>query len=608
MSESLSLLSEPELDGYLRRIGYRGIPDGSPQALAELQSCHLQAVPYENFDILNGIPLSLEIPRLYEKIVNRGRGGYCFELNALFGWLLRELGYKVTDCIARFWRDESNPPPKPRHQVLIVEIGADSFLCDVGVGGIVPRFPLRLMDGAEQAQEEECYLLKRVPVFGWMLSERRRGQWREIYSFTGEPQLPKDFVMASFWCEHAPESKFKAAPIAAIRTSQGRNTLASGEFRIFNAAEVHVFSPKTRAAYKEALIQYFGIHVEPPFQTGEVYFMRAGLYIAPENVAAGNLEISPRTVNEARIKVSYAGICGTDMMIYAGKHPRAMAPLAMGHEFAGVVEAIGENGLFHIGDRVVIEPTLSCGRCPACASGQSHVCGTLKLIGIDKHGGFAEYVHVPVDRLHRIPDGLSDAHAALAEPVAVAFHAVRRSSLKLGDHVLLLGAGPIGLLIGRMAQLAGAAQVMISDISPFRLEIARSFGMIPLHAGETNIAAEVGKRTGGAGADTVFEVAGTQGTAQQMVQFVKTQGQIVVVSVYKQPPTVDLAAMHFREISLTTTRCYSTQDFRTAIQLMASGSLEVEPFISHILPLEEVAEGFRLMKNPEVSLKVLLQP
>ncbi|MDF2815911.1 MAG: acetyltransferase, partial [Paenibacillus sp.] len=177
---------KPEVQAYLNRIGYSGPLDGSAAALAGLQDCHLHSVPYENLDILNGIPLSLDIPRLLDKIVDRKRGGYCFELNALFGWLLRELGYSVTDLLARFWRDEINTPPMRRHQVLRVEVEGVPYLCDVGVGGIVPRQPVKLIEGLEQQQGDELYRLEFDTYFGWVLCEWKHEQWKRIYSFTNE--------------------------------------------------------------------------------------------------------------------------------------------------------------------------------------------------------------------------------------------------------------------------------------------------------------------------------------------------------------------------------------------------------------------------------------
>ncbi|MEK4973684.1 alcohol dehydrogenase catalytic domain-containing protein [Niallia sp. FSL R7-0648] len=336
--------------------------------------------------------------------------------------------------------------------------------------------------------------------------------------------------------------------------------------------------------------------------------MKAALYLSEKNLVVGTLNKPTIQPGEALIKVSSAGICGTDMMIFFGKHPRAKAPLAMGHEFSGVIQKINGESEFNIGDRIVVEPTISCGKCEACLSGNSHVCKTLGLIGIDSHGGFAEYVAVPLHRLHKVPDKLSDAHAALTEPVAVGIHTVRRSNVKVGDTVLVLGAGPIGLLIAMTSRLAGADKIYISDVSPYRLSKAEELGFIALDGKKIDVVEEVKTATKGIGADVVFEVAGNNITAQQMVHACRTQGQIVVVSVYKQPPTVDLAAMHFRELSLTTTRCYSHSDFAAAISMMASGQIDVSPLISHELSLDEVEKGFQLMTNPEESLKILIQP
>jgi arylamine N-acetyltransferase len=236
--------------------------DGSFQNLAKLQECHLHSVPYENLDILRRIPLSLEIQDLIEKIVVHRRGGYCFELNALFGWLLRELGYSVTDFMARFWKDEPDLPPKRRHHVLKVEVGDAFYLCDVGVGGIVPRLPLKMVEGLEHVQGDECYHLARDPYFGWILCELKYGKWSWLYSFTKEPQLPKDFIMATYWCENAVDSIFTKDAMVAIRTNEGRNTIASKEFRIFTLDGVRAFTPLTKEEYDEALRTYFGIIID----------------------------------------------------------------------------------------------------------------------------------------------------------------------------------------------------------------------------------------------------------------------------------------------------------------------------------------------------------
>jgi 2-desacetyl-2-hydroxyethyl bacteriochlorophyllide A dehydrogenase len=336
--------------------------------------------------------------------------------------------------------------------------------------------------------------------------------------------------------------------------------------------------------------------------------MKTGIYSSPKTVAPMTLEKPIIQENEALVKVAYAGICGTDMMIYSGQHPRAEAPLIMGHEFCGVVEDIGQGHDFQKGDRVIIEPLLSCGKCAACKAGQAHVCANLKYIGIDQDGGFTEYATIPVDRLKYLPDSVTDEAAALTEPLAVAIHTVRRSSLKVGDTVAILGAGPIGLLIGLIAKEAGASEILISDVSPYRLKIASELGFTVVNAMNESIVETVKSYTNQVGADVVFEVAGNQITADQMINCIKFQGEIVVVSVYKKAPTINLTAMHFREISLKTTRCYSPDDFTKAIDLLEKKTFDVSLLISHILPLDEIEQGFQLMQNTDSSLKILFQP
>lgn len=252
---------KPDVAAYLNRIGYDGPLDGSAKALAGIQERHLHSVPYENFDIMAGIPLSLEIPDLLDKIVYRRRGGYCFELNALYKWLLEEIGYPVISYFARFWRDEPNPPPKRRHHVLKVKAEGEYYLCDVGVGGIIPRWPIKMVEGLVQRQGDESYRLERDDYYGWVLCELRNGKWEWLYSFTEEQQLPKDFIMATYWCENSPDSIFINDAMVAIRTSEGRNTISGKEFRIFTGDKVHTFIPETKEEFSKALVEYFGLDI-----------------------------------------------------------------------------------------------------------------------------------------------------------------------------------------------------------------------------------------------------------------------------------------------------------------------------------------------------------
>ncbi|WP_152658090.1 zinc-binding dehydrogenase [Oceanobacillus sp. CFH 90083] len=333
--------------------------------------------------------------------------------------------------------------------------------------------------------------------------------------------------------------------------------------------------------------------------------MKAITYAGKEKLSLKELSVPQITAGEALVKVNYGGICGTDMMIYAGVHPRAKPSLVMGHEFSGEVIEMNSESPFKIGDKVAVNPIRYCNKCEPCRLGNYHICENLKYIGIDLQGGFAEYAKIPIENLHILSNKVKEDEAALIEPLAVAVHTVRRSKFKVGDTVTILGAGPIGILIGMIAKLSGAAEVIISDVSNYRLQIAESYGLTTVNSQEKDLIEKVKRITQGVGADVVFEVAGNQITADQMISAIKTQGEIMVVSVYKKPPTIDLAKMHFRELSLSTTRCFSPKDFETAIKFMEEDKIDFSKLISHRLPIESFQEGFQLVKESGNSLKVL---
>lgn len=219
---------------YFDRIGLempeRIVPDS--ELLRKLQFAHCTAVPYENLDMMRGIPTSLEPEALYEKIVENRRGGLCFELNGSFGALLRELGYGVTDLAARYLRGETTIPMR-RHRVLKVQAIDGVWLCDVGIGEICPREPVALLEGVVQEQLGEKYRLEKDTFLGWVLSDFHKGAWRRFYSFTEEPQLMVDYIAPNFYCEKHPESPFNKDEMFSLKTPQGRITLDGHIFKEF---------------------------------------------------------------------------------------------------------------------------------------------------------------------------------------------------------------------------------------------------------------------------------------------------------------------------------------------------------------------------------------
>lgn len=219
---------------YFERIGLT-MPETivpNSELLSNLQFAHCTTVPYENLDILRKIPLSLDEEKLYEKVVLQGKGGFCFELNGLFAWLLRELGYQVTEYAARYLRGESTIPMR-RHRVMKVEATDGVWICDVGIGEVCPRYPIRFIEGEEQPQFDECYRLDKDEFLGWVLMDLHHGEWRQFYSFTEEPQLNVDYIAPMFYCEKHPDSPFIHQEMFSLKTPHGRITLDGHLYKEF---------------------------------------------------------------------------------------------------------------------------------------------------------------------------------------------------------------------------------------------------------------------------------------------------------------------------------------------------------------------------------------
>jgi 2-desacetyl-2-hydroxyethyl bacteriochlorophyllide A dehydrogenase len=326
--------------------------------------------------------------------------------------------------------------------------------------------------------------------------------------------------------------------------------------------------------------------------------MKAAYYTGSETIRIGDcIPVAPGS-HDVQIRVSHCGICGTDLHIFHGEmDKRVKMPQVLGHEISGTIEAVGDavEGFAH-GDRVTVRPLDACGTCPACRAGHSHICHRLKFIGIDTPGAMQGLWTVPAHALHRLPDALSFETAALIEPIAVACHDVRRGEVREGEYAVVLGGGPIGVLVALMAKDAGA-RVLVSEINPFRIKLAREFGLE---------AVDPRDQTDGAGADVVFEVSATTAGSEMMTKLPRTCGRIVIVGIFGEPAKVDLFRFFWRELSLLGARVYEREDFEKAITIAASGRLPLDRMITTVLPLEELEAGFRLMERGGDVMKVLI--
>ncbi len=309
--------------------------------------------------------------------------------------------------------------------------------------------------------------------------------------------------------------------------------------------------------------------------------------------------------DEALLRVRRVGICGTDLHIFQG-HLDHRVPKGgvIGHEtFAEVVSAPAASG-FGPGDRVVVEPLSFCGTCRACAMGASYLCYSLKVLGVDLPGGMREYWAAPAARLLRVPDTLTDDHAAMIEPLAVATHDVTRARVEPGDRVLVFGGGPIGALIALVAKTRGA-RVAVAEVNPFRLDILESFGLETVGP-DIDVLRFTDDWTGGTGVDVAFEVTGNPAAARLVTDVVRVWGTISIVAIHAEPIPVNLYQMFARELHMHGSRLYAREDWQEAIRLAASGAIPLAPLVSRKIRLDELQRGMAEVLAGAPVMKVLV--
>ena len=332
--------------------------------------------------------------------------------------------------------------------------------------------------------------------------------------------------------------------------------------------------------------------------------MKSIVYQSAQEVTVEDKPLPEVGAGEVLIKVAYVGVCGSDMNIYHGIHPRAKAPLIMGHEFSGTIVK-GDTDLAP-GTPVTVYPLLSCGKCDPCKNGYGHVCNTLKLIGIDCDGGMAEYVKVPVDKVMAIPQTLSLKLGAFIEPLAVGVHAVRRSGYKPGDRVVVFGAGPIGLCVAACLKYFGASQVMVIEANEYRLGVAAKLGFTTIDAGKENVAARVKELTKGSNADFAFDCAAHPSVQANLMEVLRVQGTAVVVGSYKKPPEVDLLKVEFKELTMIGIRVYERRDFEIAISILESGFIDFNLLLTDHTP-DSAPQVFQDLLKGTNAIKTLFK-
>ena len=287
----------------------------------------------------------------------------------------------------------------------------------------------------------------------------------------------------------------------------------------------------------------------------------------------------------------------------------------MGHEAAGVISRLGGNVTeWAEGERVTFDSTINCGKCWFCRRGQINLCDRREIFGVSceecrREGAFAEYVAVPRHILYRLPDSLSFQHAAMVEPVSVAVHAVNRSHVRLGDTAVVVGAGVIGLLLMQALRAAGCGRIIAVDLDAKKLDLACKLGADEaLRSDQVDVAAEVMRRTDGRGADIALEAVGIAPTVQTAVACLRKGGQLTLVGLLAAKVELPMQSIITRELTLSSSYI-SCGEYPACLDLMARGTIDVEPLISAVAPLADAPAWFeRLHAGNEGLIKVILEP
>ncbi|MGI6298354.1 MAG: zinc-binding alcohol dehydrogenase family protein [Saccharofermentanales bacterium] len=335
--------------------------------------------------------------------------------------------------------------------------------------------------------------------------------------------------------------------------------------------------------------------------------MKSVYLAAPKQVSAKDIP-APAKVNadEVMVRIHAASICGSDIGAYRGTNALVSYPRILGHELAGEIMEAGADSGFTAGERVAIEPYINCGTCYPCSLGRTNCCENLKVLGVQTDGGMVEQFVHPARLVHRMPADMSWEDAALIEPLTIALHSVHRAGVKAGEHVVVCGAGPIGLLAGSVVLAYGATPILIDPINE-RLELAHDFGVeFTINPVETDAVARIKEITNGRMAEAVIEASGASSSVASTVDYVAYAGRVALTGWPKEKIAMDTGMFTKKELDIRGSRT-SAGEFPEAIELIQSGKIPVQKLISlNTHSLEGLAPAVEEMSaHPEKFIKII---
>ena len=345
--------------------------------------------------------------------------------------------------------------------------------------------------------------------------------------------------------------------------------------------------------------------------------MKAIRYHAPGDIRLENIDVPQAADGQLRVKVDACAVCGTDLKAYTSGNPRIMAPKTMGHEFTGVVDTIGNQATgFEIGDRIVMATSVSCGQCPYCKKGFQNLCANLAPMGFTYEGGMAQYTIIPERALQqghviKVPSSVKAEHAALAEPLSCAVNSCVNSNIQPGDTVVVIGAGPLGIMNACIAQQFGASKIILAEINEARLAQAAPFGFdLLVNPAKEDLTQIVLDNTDGLGADVAIVAAPAAQPQQDALTLVRKQGTVCLFASLpagNSEITIDSRTIHYGEIKLVGTSDSTPAQVQKAVDIIASGKIDADKLASDTIKLEDFMQAFELMKSGK-ALRVVLKP
>lgn len=330
---------------------------------------------------------------------------------------------------------------------------------------------------------------------------------------------------------------------------------------------------------------------------------------APKNITFREIDIPEPGPDQVLVKIKRIGVCGSDIHVYHGQHPYTSYPVTQGHEVSGKIIKLGEYVKdLEVGQRVTIEPQVFCGRCHPCLHGKYNLCENLKVMGFQTTGTASEYFAVDSSKITPLPEGMSYDDGAMIEPLAVTVHAAKRFPDIKGAKVAILGAGPIGILLAQSVKACGASEVLITDISDYRLSLAKSLGAdYAVNTRDNDFAKVLTDAFGPDKADVIYDCAGTDITMNQAIQNARKGSTIILVAVFANMANVDLAKLNDSELDLNTTMMYRHEDYVDALRFVNEGKIQLAPLATAHFPFAEYDAAYKYIDaNRESTMKVLI--